>query len=138
MPSIVRNCIYGEAHVTKAKENIVESKSRAFAIRIVNMVKYLRDRKREDVMSKQVLRSGTSIGANVFEGSYAQSKEDFINKYSIALKEANETRYWLLLLSDTGYLSASTATAQSLVEDCTELIRILTASLRTVKQKKGC
>lgn len=119
------------------RDNIVEQKSRAFAIRIVNLFKYLRDRRREDIMSRQVLRSGTSIGANVFEGTYAQSKEDFVNKYSIALKEANETRYWLQLLSDTGYLSATDATAQSLVEDCVELIRILTASIRTAKQKKG-
>ena len=119
------------------KENIVEAKSRAFAIRIVNMVKYLRDRRHEDVMSKQVLRSGTSIGANVFEGTYAQSKEDFINKYSIALKEANETRYWIQLLADTGYLVPSNATAVSLVEDCVELIRLLTASIRTAKQKKS-
>ena len=118
------------------RDNIVEQKSRAFAIRIVNLFKYLRDRRREDIMSRQVLRSGTSIGANVFEGTYAQSKEDFVNKYSIALKEANETRYWLQLLSDTGYLSATDATAQSLVEDCVELIRILTASIRTAKQKK--
>ena len=119
------------------RDNIVEQKSRAFAIRIVNLFKYLRDRRREDIMSRQVLRSGTSIGANVFEGTYAQSKEDFVNKYSIALKEANETRYWLQLLSDTGYLSATDATAESLVEDCVELIRILTASIRTAKQKKG-
>ena len=119
------------------RDNIVEQKSRSFAIRIVNLFKYLRDRRREDIMSRQVLRSGTSIGANVFEGTYAQSKEDFVNKYSIALKEANETRYWLQLLSDTGYLSATDATAQSLVEDCVELIRILTASIRTAKQKKG-
>ncbi|MGN0876524.1 MAG: four helix bundle protein [Kiritimatiellia bacterium] len=119
------------------RDNIVEQKSRAFAIRIVNLFKYLRDRRREDIMSRQVLRSGTSIGANVFEGTYAQSKEDFVNKYSIALKEANETRYWLQLLSDTRYLSATDATAQSLVEDCVELIRILTASIRTAKQKKG-
>ena len=119
------------------RDNIVEQKSRAFAIRIVNLFKYLRDRRREDIMSRQVLRSGTSIGANVFEGTYAQSKEDFVNKYSIALKEANETRYWLQLLSDTGYLSTTDATAQSLVEDCVELIRILTASIRTAKQKKG-
>ena len=118
------------------RDNIVEQKSRAFAIRIVNLFKYLRDRRREDIMSRQVLRSGTSIGANVFEGTYAQSKEDFVNKYSIALKEANETRYWLQLLSDTGYLSATDATAESLVEDCVELIRILTASIRTAKQKK--
>ena len=119
------------------RDNIVEQKSRAFAVRIVNLFKYLRDRRREDIMSRQVLRSGTSIGANVFEGTYAQSKEDFVNKYSIALKEANETRYWLQLLSDTGYLSATDATAESLVEDCVELIRILTASIRTAKQKKG-
>ena len=119
------------------RDNIVEQKSRAFAIRIVNLFKYLRDRRREDIMSRHVMRSGTSIGANVFEGTYAQSKEDFVNKYSIALKEANETRYWLQLLSDTGYLSATDATAESLVEDCVELIRILTASIRTAKQKKG-
>lgn len=86
------------------KKNIIKEKSFAFAIDIVNLYKVLTDRK-EFVLSKQLLRSGTSIGANVRESEHAQSKADFIHKLSISLKEANETEYWLDLLYETKYLS---------------------------------
>ena len=86
-------------------ENIIEKKSFDFAIRIVRLYKYLSDKKKEFVLSKQLLRSGTSIGANVAEAQQAQSKADFISKISIALKETTETKYWLRLLNATDYLS---------------------------------
>ena len=87
-------------------------------------------------MSKQLLRSGTSIGANVAEGQFAQSRADFVLKYSIALKEASETRYWLELLQAAGNLPNSAST-HTLVADCVELIRLLVASLKTAKNKKN-
>ncbi len=86
------------------KENVVKSKIFAFAVRIVNLFKYLSDEKHEYVLSKQLLRSGTAIGALVHEAEQAESKADFIHKLSIALKEANETDYWIELLSETKYL----------------------------------
>ncbi|WP_414617753.1 four helix bundle protein [Dyadobacter sp. 32] len=86
-------------------KNVVADKSYAFAIRIVVTCKKLVDNKREFVLSKQLLRSGTEIGALVKEAEHAQSKADFLNKMKIALKETNETAYWLLLLKDTGYLN---------------------------------
>lgn len=113
--------------------NILETKSKAFALRIVRLYQYLR-RKRESVLSKQILRSGTSIGANIAEGKYAQSKDDFINKNSVALKEAAETLYWLDLLIETKLLVGLEAT-DSLKADCEELIRILTSSIKTAKRK---
>ncbi len=85
-------------------------------------------------MAKQVLRSGTSIGANVAEGQYAQSKDDFASKYAIALKEAAETLYWIELLSDAGYLPDDEASS-SLRSDCEELIRILASSVKTAKPR---
>ena len=88
-------------------ENIIVDKSFDFAVRIVNLNKYLYNEQKEYVLSKQLLRSGTSIGANVSEAERAQSKADFISKMSIALKEANETNYWLKLLYKTDYLSKS-------------------------------
>ena len=88
-------------------ENIIVDKSFDFAVRIVNSNKYLNNEQKEYVLSKQLLRSGTSIGANVSEAERAQSKADFISKMSIALKEANETNYWLKLLYKTDYLSKS-------------------------------
>ena len=88
-------------------ENIIVDKSFDFAVRIVNLNKYLNNEQKEYVLSKQLLRSGTSIGANVSEAERAQSKADFISKMSIALKEANETNYWLKLLYKTDYLSKS-------------------------------
>ena len=88
-------------------ENIIVDKSFDFAVRIVNLNKYLNNEQKEYVLSKQLLRSGTSIGANVSEAERAQSKADFISKMSIALKEANETNYWLKLLYKTDYLNKS-------------------------------
>ena len=87
------------------KENIVKDKSLSFAIRIVNLYKYLVAEKRETVMSKQLLRCGTSIGANIREAEQAQSRADFLSKQNIALKEANETEYWLELLMRTGFIT---------------------------------
>ena len=107
-------------------------KAEAFALRIVKLYQYLYD-KGERVMSKQILRSGTSIGANITEGHYGASKADFVNKYSIAEKEAAETRYWLNLLIKSGHLP-ETASTQSLLSDCTELIRLLAASIKTARK----
>ena len=114
------------------KESVLKTKSYAFAIRIVNLAKILRDEKKEFVLSKQLLRCGTSIGALVREGEYAQSKADLTNKMSIALKEANETGYWLSILKDTNYIDD--ATFQSMQNDCNELMRMLISSVKTSKQ----
>ena len=114
-----------------AKQNVVKEKSYDFAVRIVNLVRYLQEQKKEYVLSKQVLRSGTSIGANVAEADAGQSKKDFIAKMSIASKEARETHYWLRLLSDTEYLEQKAAA--SILEDSEELIKLLTAILKTAQ-----
>ena len=113
----------------------VADKSFEFAVRIVNLSKYLRYRKKEFVLSKQLLRSGTSIGANVSEGRRAQSKADFLAKMNIALKEANETHYWLRLLYRTDYLTKSEF--QSIESDVDELLRILTAICKTAAERRG-
>lgn len=113
------------------RENIIKDKSFAFAFRIVKLNQYLCDTKKEYVMSKQVLRSGTSIGANVRESEHGQSKADFIHKISISLKEANETDYWLELLFQSGYLDEKLF--QSLKKDCEEILKLLTAILKTSK-----
>lgn len=105
--------------------SIVEEKSFDFAVRIVNLYKHLTADKKEFVLSKQILRSGTSIGANVSEGERGQSKPDFSSKMSIALKEANETYYWLRLLHKTEYLSDKEF--QSMEKDIDEIIAILTS-----------
>ncbi len=89
------------------KENEVQAKSMAFAKRIVFACHYLREQKQEYVLSKQLLRSGTSIGANIAEAQYGSSRKDFLNKLYIALKECAETKYWLELLLECGYLSAA-------------------------------
>lgn len=104
-------------------DNIIENKSFDFAVRIVNLYKHLTSEKKEFVLSKQLLRSGTSIGANVSEAQRGQSKADFKAKMSIALKEANETLYWIRLLSKTDYLADSQFT--SLETDITEIIKLL-------------
>ena len=111
-------------------ENVIKDKSMAFAVRIVRLCKYLSEQK-EFVMSKQILRSGTSIGANVHEAVYGQSKRDFTAKMSIALKEAAETEYWLELLHKTEYLQ--TEAYESIVADCKELCKLLTAIVRNSK-----
>ena len=114
------------------KDSILLTKSKAFALRIVRLYKYLRGRK-ESVIAKQMLRSGTSIGANIAESRYAQSKSDFASKLQIALKEAAETEYWLELLRDSELVESSSA-FDSLCTDCTELIRLLTTSVKTAKE----
>lgn len=113
------------------KDSILFTKSKSFALRIVRLYKYLRDHK-ESVIAKQVLRSGTSIGANIAESHYAQSKSDFASKLQIALREASETEYWLELLRDAELVETGLA-FDSISEDCTELIKMLTASVKTAK-----
>jgi len=117
--------------MAEQRVNPLEVKSKAFALRIVKLYRFLRNQ-RENILSKQILRSGTSIGANIAEGKFAQSKDDFISKHGIALKEASETLYWLDLLIDSGFLNKLDAT-ESLRSDCEELIRILISSLKTAK-----
>ncbi len=111
-------------------ENILRTKSYAFALRIVKLNQYMNEHK-EYVLSKQVLRSGTAIGALIREAEFAQSKADFINKLSIALKEANETEYWLILLKDGGYITEKMH--GSLQPEISELIKLLVSSIKTAK-----
>ena len=113
-------------------EQTVEHKSFQFAIRIVNLCKHLNADMKEFVLAKQLLRSGTSIGANVAEAEQAQSRADFISKMSIALKEAVETDYWLRLLNASDYLAEEGF--RSMHTDCKELVRLLTAIIKTAKQ----
>lgn len=113
------------------KDNIILVKSFQFAIRVVNLYKRMLSTKKEFIISKQLVRSGTSIGANAKEGSRAQSKADFYSKMSIALKEASESEYWIELLAATGYLTDDES--QSLLDDCRELIRILMAITASAK-----
>ena len=113
--------------------NIIQTKSRDFAIRIIHCYQFLTEEKKEFVMSKQLLRCGTSIGANTRESKNAQSKNDFLNKLNIALKEADETDYWMDLLHATNYLDDEMF--ESLNIDCNEIIKILTAIIKTLKDK---
>lgn len=115
-----------------AKQNIIKEKTFLFAIEIVGLYKVLADRK-EFVLSKQVLRSGTSIGANVRESEHAQSKADFIHKLSISLKEANETEYWLDLLYETKYITQTEF--EDIKPKITELLKLLTSIIKTSKSK---
>ena len=112
---------------------MIQEKSLAFAIRIVKLYKLLAENKKEYVLSKQLLRSGTAIGALTREGEHAQSKADFLNKMNIALKEANETLYWLILLKKTEYLSQ--LEFQSIYTDTEELLKILVSIVKTTKAK---
>ena len=112
-------------------ENIILVKSKAFAIRIVKLSKYLNDSKKEYVLSKQILKSGTSIGANVKEAIRGQSKADFYAKMNIALKEASETEYWLEILNETDYIENNLF--ESMYFDCQELIKILMSTTKTQK-----
>ena len=111
--------------------NTIQDKSKAFAIRIIRCYKFLTEQKQERIMSKQLLRCGTSIGANTRESKNAQSRMDFLNKLNIALKEADETDYWLDLLHETDYLDDNQYT--SLNEDCSELIKLLTSIIKKFK-----
>ena len=115
------------------KDNVLLNKTEAFSIRIINAEIYLRTQKKETVMSKQILRSGTSIGANAAESQNAQSPSDFIHKLSIALKEADETKYWLKLLYGSQYITADAY--KSMNADLLEIIALLTTIIKTTKNK---
>ncbi len=117
------------------KENIIKSKSFLFAIRIVNLYKHLCESKKEFVLSKQLLRCGTSVGAMVSESEHSESKADFIHKLAIAQKEINETIYWIELLHATEYLT--TTEYNSILNDANELIKILTSIIKSSKQPMG-
>ena len=114
------------------KENPVKEKSLLFAVRIVKLYKHLTEIKKEYVMSKQILRSGTSVGAMVHEAEHAESANDFIHKMAIAQKEMNETLYWLVLLEKTDYLSHKQF--ESINSDALEIIKLLTSIIKTTKK----
>ena len=115
------------------KENVLKIKSYSFALRIVRLHQFLRKEKKEYILSKQILRCGTAIGALIREAEFAQSKADFTNKMQIALKEANETRYWLEIFKDNGYLNDKMF--ESIKNDCDELIKLLVSTVKTSKQR---
>ena len=115
----------------EAEYNVYEI-SRTFAIRIVNLYKYLKEEKSEFIMSKQLFRSGTSIGANVFEGKNAQSRADFTNKMNVALKEATESAYWIDLLHETHFLNDKEF--DSIYDECSKIIGVLTKIVKATKQ----
>lgn len=115
-------------------ENLIQSKSYQFALRTVKLFGYLSKEKKEFVLSKQILRSGTSIGANIEEAIGGQSKADFIAKLQIALKESRETHYWIRLLIDSNYLDKKPG--ESILNDCEELLKLLSAILKTSKSNK--
>ena len=115
----------------KIKEKPIQDKSFKFAVRIVKLNRYLTDNKKEYTLSKQLLRSETSIGANIAEAQQAQSRADFIAKLSISLKEATETKYWLRLLNATDYLSDQES--ESVINECVELEKMLVAIIKKLK-----
>ena len=114
------------------KDSVIREKSFKFAVSIVKLNQFMNDTHKEYVLSKQILRSGTSIGANVREAGHAQSKKDFLYRMQIALKEASETEYWLDLLIETGYIDTNLAT--SLKNDCIELLKLLTACVKSTRK----
>lgn len=116
------------------KGNIIQEKSFDFAVQIVEVYRHLAFEKKEFVLSKQLLRSGTSIGANVSEAARGESTKDFIHKFQISRKEANETLYWLKLLEATNHLRLEIST--KLIQHCEELLKILTAIIRTIENKQ--
>ena len=116
------------------KDNPLLEKSLKFAARIVKLYQYLSNEKKESIISKQIIRSGTSIGANANEAAYGVSQADFVSKMQISLKETAETEYWLRLLVMSGYIDE--AQGNSMINDCLEIKRILIASLKTAKEKK--
>lgn len=115
------------------EQNVLKEKSYQFAIRIVKLYQFLKDEKNEFTLSKQILRSGTSIGANVEEAIGAQSQKDFYMKLNIAYKETRETHYWLRILHDTNYIDEKQF--QSIINDCEELLKITGTIIKTMKSK---
>jgi len=116
------------------KESILLTKSFAFALRVIKLSRYLQKEHKEYILSKQIMRSGTSVGALITEAQYAQSKADFLHKLTIALKEANETKYWLQLLVESNYID--TKMYESIEPQAEELLKLLIASTKTVKKNK--
>lgn len=116
-------------------ENVVLDKSFTFSVRVVKLYQHLCKEQKEYVLSKQLLRAGTSIGANINEAQAAQSTKDFIAKLSIASKEARETQYWLLLLCETYYLDKNQQYVQTLLEESLELIKLLTSIIKSTQTK---
>ena len=116
------------------KDNIIKSKSFSFALRIIKLYQYLQVEKKEFILSKQLLRSGTSIGAMIRESEQAESKADFIHKLAIAQKEANETEYWIELLYQSGYIDKHQY--ESIFYDITEIRKLLTSIIKTSKKRK--
>ena len=114
------------------RENVIMLKTEAYTDRIIKLYQYMLGVHREQILSKQILRSGTSIGANAYEGRNAQSKADFTNKMNIALKEATETGYWLDLLHETKYLNDETF--NSIINDCNRIIAVLTKIVKSSKE----
>ncbi|MDR0876401.1 MAG: four helix bundle protein [Clostridiales Family XIII bacterium] len=112
--------------------SVVGGKSFDFAVRVVNLYRYLCDEKREFILSKQLIRSGTSIGANIEEALQGQSKRDYLSKMNIALKEANETLYWIRLLHTTGYIDDKQN--ESIYADCNEIVSLLVSIVKTTKK----
>ena len=117
------------------EENAIKNKSKKFAVRIVRLYQYLESERKEYVLSKQILRSGTSIGANVHEALQGQSKADFTAKMSIALKEAAETEYWLELLFETGYLGEDEY--KGIRSDCVEVAKMLISIVKTSRGNRA-
>jgi four helix bundle protein len=115
--------------------NIIQEKSYAFALRMVRMYQHVTEQRKEFVLSKQVLRSGTSIGANVEEAIGGQSGRDFVARMTIAYKEARETHYWLRLLRDADYLGETESV--SIITDCEELLRLTASIIKTMKHGKN-
>ena len=115
--------------------NIIAQKSEDFAVRIINLSLYLENERDEHIIARQIFRSGTSVGAIVAESENAQSKSDFISKLNIALKEADETAYWIKNLYSGGYLNEKEY--ESISQDCDELIKMLVTSIKSLKQKLG-
>ncbi len=115
------------------KENVIKSKSFDFALRIIKLYQYLINEKKEYILSKQLLRSGTAIGALIRESEHAESRSDFIHKLSVALKEANETKYWIELLYRSNFIEEDSF--NSIQRDITELLKLLTSIIKTSKLK---
>ncbi len=118
-----------------SKDNVILEKNKAFALRIIKLYKYLKDQQNEYVMSKQLLRCGTSIGANVKEAMRGQSKADFYSKLNISLKEASEVEYWLELLYESDFITK--AQFESIYDDCQEIIKLLVSITKTQKAEQN-
>jgi len=115
------------------RENVLKEKSFRFSVRIVKLYVYLRKTHSEYIVSQQLIRSGTAVGALIREAEYAESRKDFIHKLCISLKEANESDYWLDILQATGFITVKMY--DSLKQDCAELLKLLTASIKTSRQR---